>query len=352
MAKRYEYTGEEEFIGEHDKAVIEAMIADMTAPKHRFIKDLTYKPAIKFACDWARDNGKKSLSPMVNRLQRYLADYDKLLSSYSSKKPYNDLYEQKKHKFHMMEESIEEKSFLLRFSGEELQNNYSSISDQRRDDLTGHYWDSLFIQSCIDPEYKITRYNGSFIPSITIAQKYLCICTICGNMIEALSSDFRIDYEYGIGYYPRVCCDKCHSVSSFEAKTMDILNKQGIDYRREVSFIDLVSESGAMLRFDFALYDPEKLDEYGKPQYKLMIELQGPHHYKPGKYNEYGDFVEDNSEEAKKQYKVQIEDDRRKETFCKDKGVSLECIKYTSGRSYEELAKKIKDILVKYGMTV
>ena len=62
----------------------------------------------------------------------------------------------------------------------------------------------------------------------------------------------KILYDEDRGYYLDKCCS-CHEVSSFEAKTMDILDQLGITYIREKSFDGLVGDSGRGLRFDFVL---------------------------------------------------------------------------------------------------
>lgn len=54
LDRKYVYTEQEEFIRKYDKQIIEDMLADMTAPKHRFIKDLRNESAIEFAERWAR----------------------------------------------------------------------------------------------------------------------------------------------------------------------------------------------------------------------------------------------------------------------------------------------------------
>ena len=71
----YCYTQDERFILKNGKSIIEAIIADMTAPKHRYIKDLENNDAISFAQEWVRRSGKKSLKPMIDWLQATLQNY-------------------------------------------------------------------------------------------------------------------------------------------------------------------------------------------------------------------------------------------------------------------------------------
>ena len=164
--------------------------------------------------------------------------------------------------------------------------------------------------------------------------------------LEVFSSDFVIKGDES-GYYPLIKCD-CHNISSFEAKTMDILNNLGIKYMREVSFEDLKGDHDKPLRFDFGLYK-ESIE--GKPHYDLMIELQGPHHFKEGYYDEYGDFIENKNEKnnvLENKLNQQMKYDKRKREYCSNHSIKLECIKYTIGNDYERLEKKIISILKQY----
>ena len=161
----------------------------------------------------------------------------------------------------------------------------------------------------------------------------------------------KISYKDECGYYLESCCN-CHTVSSFEAKTMDILNRLGITYIREKSFEDLVGNSGRMLRFDFAL--SKLCDEAGIPIIDLVIELQGPHHYKKGYYDEWGSYITDDTdgtiqEAVEDNFARQLRYDERKKEYCSQYGIRLECIKYTVFHNYEQLEEKIIEILKKYG---
>jgi hypothetical protein len=125
---------------------------------------------------------------------------------------------------------------------------------------------------------------------------------------------------------------------------MDILNGLGISYAREVSFDGLIGDSGFPLRFDFALYDQKTENT----TYRLLLELQGPHHYKLGYYNEFGEFIEQRSTTTREKLTRQVNYDDRKKAFCEKKGIPLEVIKYTAGNSYEQLERIISSILEKH----
>ena len=131
---------------------------------------------------------------------------------------------------------------------------------------------------------------------------------------------------------------------------MDILNRLGITYIREKSFEDLKGDFDIGLRFDFALY--KSCDEAGTPVIDLLIELQGPHHYKKGYYDESRNYVTSNADHAVREEESlsrQIKYDEKKKDYCSQHGIALECIKYTISNDYERLEKKIIEILKNHG---
>ena len=372
---KQQYSSDEVFIGGHDKEVIEAMIADMTAPKHRFIKDLTYGPAKKYAEEWALQYRKKSLDPMAGNLRRILSHYDELAASREKKRPRIEAHRKQSEEREQATLKVEMQSFRpsFRYDAEQDKLDHErarkeqieykeahkydpfdarvTYHDSYRVDSTGHCWDSLHILECIDPQYLVLDKPEYGSASITIVKKYRCKCTICGKETEALSSQFEIKFDVDSNrFYPVLQCD-CHTVSSFEAKAMDILNGLGISYAREVSFDGLVGDYGHPLRFDFALFNPDSLDDDSNNEIRLLLELQGPHHYKQGEYDEYGDFIEDRenaSPSAKAQTEKQMRYDGLKRQYCTEHGIALEQIKYT-GSSYDKLEELIMGIVKKYG---
>lgn len=54
LNRKYSYTDREQLVKKYGQEKIEAMVADMTAPKHRFIKNLENDDAIEFANYWAQ----------------------------------------------------------------------------------------------------------------------------------------------------------------------------------------------------------------------------------------------------------------------------------------------------------
>lgn len=378
LSREEEYSSKELFVGQHDKSVIETMVADMTAPKRKFIRHLTYEPAIRYACEW--NSGKKqSLQPgMIQYLKQILDQYDELLSSYKRKKPIIEAHKKQTDERRERVFEIEEKSFRLTFEYDAEQDklDHERARKEREEyieahkfdpfdarviyhsscriDATGLYWDSLHILECIDPEHFTLHKPQYGSASITISKKYKCKCIACGKEMIVDSSGFEILYNEDRGYYPALQCD-CHKTSSFEAKTMDILNKCGIAYAREVSLRGLVGDNGYLLRFDFAIFHSDSKNKQGRDKIRFLMELQGPHHYKQGEYDEYGDFIEDKdniSSNAKNRMEKQKRYDGLKKKYCDDHRISLEYIKYTSGNSYKNLEEKIVRVLKKYGFDV
>lgn len=91
----------------------------------------------------------------------------------------------------------------------------------------------------------------------------------------------------------------------------EILEKNGINFKEEYSFKDLVSSSGTPLRFDFAVFDDDgDLD--------FLIEYQGIQHYLPKeKFGGMAGLV-------KQQY-----NDMQKRVYCQKHGINLVIIPYT-----------------------
>lgn len=375
LDRKYWYDEKEKLIEKYTVDDIEGIIGDMTAPKHRFIKDLENKSAVKFAEYWWSRTGKKSLPPMVSYLQGLMDEYDSIKRGYEQKKPFWDKYTQECEAFTQANIDIQNQSFRLTFSYDSEQDMMEQENKKRerekyeeehryddfatkvhydssyKKDFTNLYWDSYFIKECIDSQHLSLSQPMFGTPQVTIAKKYACVCHICGKEAEVLSSNFKIAYNDEKGYYPECACS-CHTVSSFEAKTMDILNQLGIAYIREKSFEDLTGDSGRMLRFDFALY--KDCDDFQIPKIDLVIELQGPHHYKKGYYDEFGDYITDEDEtdmprSAGNSFERQLRYDEKKREYCLQHGINLECIKYTVSGDYERLEKKIIEILKKYG---
>ena len=308
---------------------------------------------------------------MIGNLRRILFQYGELAASREKKRPRIEAYRKQAKEREQAALKTEMQSFRPSFKYDNEQDKldheiarreqeeYTELHrydpfqatvtyhDSCRVDSTGRVWDSLQILECVDLQHLILDKPQYGSANITIVKKYRCKCTICGKEIIADSSDFEILYDEDKGFYPALQC-KCHKVSSFEAKAMDILNGLGISYAREVSFGGLTGDSGFPLRFDFAIYDQMSGVISGNAAFQLLIELQGPHHYKLGYYDDNGVFIEESSTATRKKLTRQVNYDDRKRAFCEKRGIPLEVIKYTTGNSYEQLEQFISDILKKY----
>lgn len=310
LERKYRLTGDESFIRSHSLDVIKAMIDDMET--HKFLDRLEFEPASRYAYDWFLMTKRKSLKPMIQTLRRILTDYDSIQAGYLKKKPYVDAHDARVEEYNTRYHEVDSKSHDLFFDFDEEQyqaeqarmdqpEQYQSSNlhgdatyhESCKVDSTGRYWANLHIEKCVDPHCEIEKKLFSTLTEKIIVKKYLCKCIVCGQEIEAYSSDFEIRYDDWRGYYPAIECSNCRCSTSFEAKTMEILLGFGISFAREYSLDGLVGDSGRPLRFDFALFDPSSSDDGGNSRIRLLLELQGPHHYKQGEYDEYGDFIED-----------------------------------------------------------
>ncbi|MDD7756883.1 MAG: hypothetical protein PUJ51_20740 [Clostridiales bacterium] len=108
-----------------------------------------------------------------------------------------------------------------------------------------------------------------------------------------------------------------------EIKIEEILKENGIPFKEEYSFPDLVTNSGRPLRFDFAIFDDEG-------QLEFLIEYQGIQHYEAkSKFGGYAGL-------RKQQY-----NDMQKRIYCKKNNIILIAIPYTDeGRiTYDYIMK-------------
>lgn len=85
------------------------------------------------------------------------------------------------------------------------------------------------------------------------------------------------------------------TTSKGEQKVISILQKNHIQYRREVSFAGLVGEHGKPLRFDFLICDP-------KTRVKFLLEVDGKQHfvYTPHFHKKKSDFHRQQAWDVKK----------------------------------------------------
>ena len=350
---------------------LKTAFADMTAPKRRYIKNLTNRDAEWFAEQMWQLTGKKSLAPISSRLRDIIERYDNIYVQVQQKQKIKEKYIQEQVEFDKRHRDVMLRSKKLLFSLAEIQHSSKheaallfwerykeehseEVADLEMDltfeiDFSGLSWDSYNVVKCIDSQFVLKV--DSWLPSKNkLTKKYLCKCVLCGQEVEHTAVDFCIKQKFGMEYYPVSCCS-CHKVSSFEAKTMDILNYQGISYIREMTFANLVGDTGKPLRFDFALF--KKYSDKTSAIIDLIIELQGPHHYETGYYDEDGDYITEElsaNEQwtAQRRLERQTRYDQMKREYCAKNGIRIEYIKYTS-TDYSSLENRIRKILEESG---
>lgn len=128
----------------------------------------------------------------------------------------------------------------------------------------------------------------------------------CGRIFEITPTNF-------LNYQSCIICT-LEGKSKGEEKIKEVLEKEGIEYKREKRFEDCKSKR--TLPFDFYL-----------PKYNMCIEYDGEQHFKP-KFNY--------DEEALKEIQ---ERDKVKTEYCKDKNIKLLRIKYTDFDDIENILK-------------
>ena len=187
--------------------------------------------------------------------------------------------------------------------------------------------ESLEVLGFGDDDVVLSSYlhNNSRKEYYSVKRTFRCRCQLCGEEYLFHYPDFEIKKdEYGYratdGYYSEAKC-KCHKISSFQWRTIDILRKHGVDYRVEVSFPDLYGVGGKnLLRFDFGIYDHS-----GK--LIMLLECQGEQHYSPSE--EFG---------GDWQFSIQTQNDQQKREFAKSRKIELIEIPYTCNTYEKEVA--------------
>lgn len=137
----------------------------------------------------------------------------------------------------------------------------------------------------------------------------LCKCD-CGNIIKPTYSDLITGNTKSCG---------CMS-SRGEAKILEILLSNNINFKKQFVFSDLVSSRGGNLRFDFAILKENNDLDY-------LIEYDGIQHFK----------YEDKGWQSKDKYDIQIQNDELKNQYCINNNIKLIRIKYNEEISLERI---------------
>lgn len=124
-----------------------------------------------------------------------------------------------------------------------------------------------------------TKFTSGGNPKV----EYLCQCS-CGNLTRARADNLR-----------NGCKKSCGCVKSFnEARVASILRAKGVNFQREFSFDDLVSDKGRRLRFDFAIFCNNRLE--------FLLEFQGQQHYLVQSNDWFGKQQREQTDQQKKDY--------------------------------------------------
>lgn len=143
--------------------------------------------------------------------------------------------------------------------------------------------------------------------------KWLCQCE-CGGQAIVYGWNLRSGQTQSCG-----CI-----LSKGENIISEILNEKNIKFQKQYTFQDCLGKRGNKYRFDFALFNNDKL--------LGLIEYDGIQHFKHSNYDSSW-----NTEEAHQETK---ERDDYKTQYCKDKNIPLLRIPYTCS-SKEGISKEI-----------
>lgn len=194
--------------------------------------------------------------------------------------------------------------------------------------------DSLEIIECTndraegDPIVYDKRKKGA--GQVYLYKEYRCRCYLCGKEYTFRSDQFEIKSDsHGrraeIGYYCIACCECRENSSSFQWRTVKLLQEYGIPYRVEISFPDLLSDKGNPLRYDFAILNEDESVKY-------LIECQGKQHYEIG--DGYGGYAS---------LQMRQKRDEQKRKYAKENGIQLIEIPYTCN-TYEKEQNYLKKL--------
>lgn len=150
----------------------------------------------------------------------------------------------------------------------------------------------------------VLERDGSSLQGIA---HWKCLCKHCGNIFSVKGSTLRANSTQSCG-----CMN-----SLGEQKITDMLINEGCEFSTQYTFPDLIGVGGRRLRFDFAIFLNGRLDK--------LIEFNGLQHYErpQGKWGE--------------EWNRLIENDKRKQEYCKRHNIPLIIIKYDQDFTIEDL---------------
>lgn len=155
---------------------------------------------------------------------------------------------------------------------------------------------------------KVLRENKSRYTNKTHC--WDCECMLCGSITTVSTNSLHRGNTSSCG------CLK----SKGEQFIADYLNKNNINFKKEFTFSDLKSSMNKSLRFDFAIFDNDKI--------LFLIEYQGEQHFRNTFY-----YSQD-------EWKRSKDRDLQKILYCKDNNIPLYIINYD-----ENLEQKLEEIV-------
>ena len=169
----------------------------------------------------------------------------------------------------------------------------------------------------------ITNYVGQKINMLTLIEpindgerlKWKCQCE-CGNYTFVSTSHLNDGHTKS--------CGCIHSYT--EKQLSQFFDKQHLNYSREYTFNDLLSDKYHNLRFDFAIFDESN-------HLKGLIECQGEQHYVPVDY--FG---------GQAYFDQLTKNDNKKKDYCKAHNIPLLCIR-NKNLNLNEIQNYVKEIL-------
>lgn len=205
-------------------------------------------------------------------------------------------------------------------------------------DYTGLIYESLEVLECVNDKlesapvpYYTQRHQKKY-RDIIVYKEYRCKCYLCGNEKMVTCDKFGIfpPTEHGYraydGYWSAVSCD-CHPISSFQWIVNDILIKNSVDYRVEVTVDGVYGiDNKTHLRYDFAIYKEGEIIAF--------IECQGEQHYMP--VDEFG---------GERRFAIQQRNDEEKRKYAKEHEIKLIEISYKN-KKYETVESILRDYLI------
>ena len=155
-----------------------------------------------------------------------------------------------------------------------------------------------------DDNFKVIERDGSSKGGVA---RWKCICKHCGNIFTTEGANIRSGESKS--------CGCIHSRG--EQIITQMLIEEGCEFSTQYTFPDLVGVNGGRLRFDFAIFLNGKLDK--------LIEFNGLQHYKrpEGSWGKEWDNL--------------IENDKKKQEYCKKHCIPLTIIKYDQNFTIHDL---------------